>query len=102
MVDRGAGVISVIMPAYNEERALPNTLCALFTQQGDYEVVVVDGGSTDQTRAIVESFGFIDSASAPLSFVRYITRYVSRFTFHISRSKGPRIPDECRSKGSAR
>ena len=48
MVDRVAGVISVIMPAYNEERALPNTLRALFTQQGDFEVIVVDGGSTDQ------------------------------------------------------
>jgi rSAM/selenodomain-associated transferase 2 len=42
-------VISVVMPAYNEERALPNTLRALFTQQGDYEVIVVDGGSRDDT-----------------------------------------------------
>lgn len=58
MVDRGAGVISVIMPTYNEERALPNTLRALFTQQGDYEVVVVDGGSTDGTCAVLAEFSF--------------------------------------------
>lgn len=49
-------MISVVMPAYNEERALPNTLRALFTQQGDYEVVVVDGGSRDRTIEIARSF----------------------------------------------
>ena len=42
------------MPAYNEEKALPNTLCALFTQLGDYEVIVVDGGSMDRTREVVQ------------------------------------------------
>jgi rSAM/selenodomain-associated transferase 2 len=51
-------VISVIMPAFNEERALPNTLRALFTQQGDYEVIVVDGGSTDGTCAVFAEFSF--------------------------------------------
>jgi rSAM/selenodomain-associated transferase 2 len=51
-------VISVIVPAYNEEKALPNTLRALFTQQGDYEVVVVDGGSTDRTCAVLAEFSF--------------------------------------------
>jgi rSAM/selenodomain-associated transferase 2 len=51
-------VISVIMPAFNEERALPNILHALFTQQGDYEVVVVDGGSTDRTCAVLAEFSF--------------------------------------------
>ena len=51
-------MISVIMPAFNEERALPNTLRALFTQQGDYEVVVVDGGSTDRTCAVLAEFSF--------------------------------------------
>jgi rSAM/selenodomain-associated transferase 2 len=93
MVDRGAGVISVIMPAYNEERALPDTLRALFTQQGDYEVVVVDGGSTDQTRAIVESFGFIDSASAPRrsSDISRDTFHVSRFTFHAPKGRASQM-----------
>lgn len=46
-------MISVIIPAYNEEKALPATLRALLAQPGDYNVLVVDGGSTDRTRAIV-------------------------------------------------
>jgi rSAM/selenodomain-associated transferase 2 len=49
-------MISVIIPAYNEERALPGTLDALLEQPGDYEIIVVDGGSTDRTRQIIHSF----------------------------------------------
>lgn len=56
-------MVSVVIPAYNEEKALPHTLRELLHQCGDYEVIVVDGGSIDCTRVIVESFGFIDSAS---------------------------------------
>jgi len=46
-------MISVVVPAYNEEKALPETLRHLLSQEGDYEVIVVDGGSTDRTCAIV-------------------------------------------------
>lgn len=45
-------MISVVIPAYNEERALPDTLARLCSQPGDYEVILVDGGSTDDTRSI--------------------------------------------------
>lgn len=47
------GMISIIVPAFNEEKALPGTLNALFTQSGEYEVIVVDGGSTDRTCDVV-------------------------------------------------
>jgi len=56
-------VISVIMPAYNEEKALPDTLRALFTQQGGYEVIVVDGGRTDRTSTVLAEFTFSADAS---------------------------------------
>lgn len=46
-------MISVIIPVFNEERALPGTLDRLLQQPGDYEVLVVDGGSIDRTRDIV-------------------------------------------------
>lgn len=48
-------MISVIIPTYNEEKALPATLSHLLAQSGEYEVIVVDGGSTDRTREIVEA-----------------------------------------------
>ncbi len=48
-------MISVIIPTYHEETALPETLRSLFAQPGDYEVFVVDGGSTDRTCEIVQA-----------------------------------------------
>jgi rSAM/selenodomain-associated transferase 2 len=45
-------MVSVIIPAYNEEKALPATLASLRQQPGKYEVIIVDGGSTDRTCAI--------------------------------------------------
>ena len=46
-------MISVVMPTYNEEKALPGTLQALFAQPGEYEVILVDGGSVDRTKEII-------------------------------------------------
>ena len=46
-------MISVVIPAYNEERALPVTLRHLLDQAGEYEVIVVDGGSSDSTCEMV-------------------------------------------------
>jgi rSAM/selenodomain-associated transferase 2 len=48
-------MISVIIPSYNEETALPETLRCLLVQPGDYEIIVVDGGSTDRTVDIAEA-----------------------------------------------
>lgn len=52
--------MSVVIPAYNEERRLPESLekVLAFLQTRDYpaEVIVVDDGSTDHTADIVESF----------------------------------------------
>lgn len=40
-------MISIIIPVLNEARALPATLDALFVQQGNYEVILVDAASDD-------------------------------------------------------
>lgn len=50
--------LSIIVPAYNEERRLPRTLARireyLAASQLSAEVIVVDDGSTDATRQVVE------------------------------------------------
>lgn len=64
-------MVSVIIPAYNEEKALPHTLRELLRQSGDYEVIVVDGGSTDRTLAVLAEFS--------------LSKYPAPFTPHPSR-----------------
>jgi len=46
--------ISIIIPAYNEEKHIPNTLYALrtFPLTGKAEIIVVDDGSTDFTSGV--------------------------------------------------
>jgi rSAM/selenodomain-associated transferase 2 len=56
-------MVSVVVPMYNEEQALPHTLNALLEEEGSYEVILVDGGSSDRTCAIAESFGFTNVAN---------------------------------------
>ncbi len=46
--------IAIIMPTLNEERALPRTLLSIRQLQAD-EVIIVDGGSRDQTVPIARS-----------------------------------------------
>jgi len=58
-------MISVVIPAYNEERALPDTLARLCSQPGDYEVILVDGGSTDDTRSIARRHRDVRIMRAP-------------------------------------
>jgi poly-beta-1,6-N-acetyl-D-glucosamine synthase len=51
------GRISVIVPFCNEQHALPHLLSALAAQEGvDYEVVLVDDGSRDDSVKIVRQF----------------------------------------------
>lgn len=49
--------LSIIVPAYNEEKRLPKTLAEinnyLAKQSYDYEILLVDNGSTDKTAEVV-------------------------------------------------
>lgn len=58
-------MVSVIIPAYNEEKALPATLQALVAQPGDYEVILVDGGSTDRTAELAGAVSAVRLLVAP-------------------------------------
>lgn len=51
--------VSVVIPAYNEERYLPLCLESLRNQDyaGDYEIIVVDNTSTDNTPEVALAMG---------------------------------------------
>ncbi len=52
------GLVSVIIPNYNYERYLAETLESVFAQTyREIEIIVVDDGSKDGSRAILESYG---------------------------------------------
>lgn len=53
--------LSIVIPVYNEEKRLPNTLEKLFEYlkahyKNSYEVIVADDGSTDRTVKVVQEF----------------------------------------------
>lgn len=51
-------MISIVIPAYNEEKFFPDCLGSLRNQDytGEYEIIVADNGSTDDTAKIARSF----------------------------------------------
>lgn len=57
--------LSLVVPAYNEEEVIAQAICeatnALSTIAIDYEIIVVDDGSTDETASIVASIASRDA-----------------------------------------
>ena len=72
--------LSVIIPTWNEAEAISGTLDAVRQLGENIEIIVVDGGSTDQTRAIAESYGFTDGALRRSSLVPRRSPGEIRFT----------------------
>lgn len=59
--------ITVLTPAYNRARLLPRLYGSLRKQNyADFEWVIVDDGSTDDTRAVVE--GFLEKGPFPIHY----------------------------------
>ena len=59
------GVLSVMMPAYNEERTLAVILTHVLARSEVGEVVAVDDGSTDATWEILQRFAAMDRRVRP-------------------------------------
>ena len=50
--------VSVIIPAYNGDRYIEAAIAGIFAQTySDYEIIVVDDGSSDSTPEIIEQYG---------------------------------------------
>jgi len=62
----GIGPVSVIVPAYNEEKGIAATIESLLRTRHPLEIIVVDDGSTDRTAEIARTYG------------RYGVRVISR------------------------
>jgi len=60
-IDKQNLVVSVIVPARNEEACLASCLESVVTQTGiDFEIIVVDDASTDRTAEVARSFSTAD------------------------------------------
>lgn len=62
LVDRRAVTVSTLTPTLNEERHIRETIAALLAQDiaEEAEFIIIDGGSTDRTREIVEELASED------------------------------------------
>lgn len=55
-------LISVIVPIYNTERFVPACIDSILNQTyGNLEIILVDDGSTDRSRAIADEYALLDS-----------------------------------------
>ena len=53
-----SGLVSVVIPTYNYARYLPEAINSVLRQSVDcYEIIVVDDGSTDDTKEVARLFG---------------------------------------------
>ncbi len=69
------GLVSVIIPTHNRARIIGRAIeSALAQTYTDLEVIIADDGSTDDTRAVVESYGprmvYVRQANAGVSAAR--------------------------------
>ncbi|MEL6122257.1 MAG: glycosyltransferase family 2 protein [Bacteroidota bacterium] len=59
--------LSVVMPCYNEEELLPRAVDSILTQTlTDFELLLIDDGSTDRTRQIIQDYAGMDSRVVPI------------------------------------
>ncbi len=56
-------MISIIMPTFNEERNIEGAIQSVSALKGNFELIVVDGGSSDKTREIAGKYTAVIASS---------------------------------------
>lgn len=71
-------MISIVIPLYNKEQSIVRTLDSVLAQTyKDYEVIIVNDGSTDHSREVVEEYiqlSIINSRNGEQSSIRLINQ----------------------------
>ncbi|MCQ2340638.1 MAG: glycosyltransferase family 2 protein [Paludibacteraceae bacterium] len=71
-------MVSIVIPLYNKEKAIVRTLDSVLAQTyTDYEVIVVNDGSTDNSKQVVEEYiqlSIINSQNGDKSSIRLINQ----------------------------
>ena len=63
-------LISIIIPSYNDSSTLTKTLDSVFEQDiDDWEIVLVDDGSTDETKKIIENYKKINDKNNKIKYI---------------------------------
>jgi hypothetical protein len=57
----------VIIPAYNEEKAIAAVLSSIRESCPDFDIVVINDGSTDQTSEVARRFSFVRTIDLPIN-----------------------------------
>lgn len=62
LLDMARPKVSVLLSVYNEEKNIGNAIQSCLHQSfGDFELIIVDDGSTDRTLEVIESFAVFDT-----------------------------------------
>jgi len=93
--------LSIVIPAYNEERALPDVLKKLepYAKENGWDVLIVNDGSTDATAQVVSAFDFCTLINHPYNkgygaAVKTAVRNVKTEYFLLFDSDGQHNPED--------
>src|SRR5664279_2562010 len=83
---RMSPTVSVVLHVYNGERYLTEAVESILDQGfGDFELIVIDDGSTDSSARIIESFSDLRLVS---HYFEHNQGLVAALNFGISKAKG--------------